>query len=330
MLASFFSWWIARISELLPASWTRAGAGAPDGIVVDMGPGTDLSVSLRRKGREQAITLDIAARLAARRSVYLRPPPGAVLEKHHTVPTGPWRELAQLLRYEIARITPFTANDLFWRWDGRPKAADKSRTDVTLTLIPKDVVIPALHLLQTAGIQPRFLETGAAERPRLVAIEDETGRRTNHLLFRGLAWTCAALAAVALVLPVLRQELAIHATNVAIDDLQPSIRQVEALRRGMTADGAEQKVLAQEMERTGDLLQILATVTNILPDDTYLTEFSLRDRQMTLGGRSAAAARLITALSANPAIRDAVFAAPVIRIEGATTDVFSIRASVTK
>lgn len=330
MLASFLSWWIARISELLPASWTKARGGPPDGIVVDMGSSDELSASVRRKGRQQAITLDIAARLAARRFVYLRPPPGAVLEKHHTVPTAPRRELDQLLRYEIARITPFTANDLFWRWDGRPKAADKSRTDVTLTLIPKDAMIPALRLLQTAGIRARFLETGPAERLRLLAIEDETGRRTGQLLFRGLAWTCAALAAAALVLPVLLQELALHATNVAIDDLQPAIRQVEALRHGMTADGAEQKVLAQEMERTGDLLQILATVTDILPDDTYLTEFSLRDRQMMLGGRSAAAARLISALSANPTIRDAVFSAPVIRVEGATTDVFSIRASVAK
>ena len=168
MLASFFSWWIARISELLPASWTKTSAGAPDGIVAEMGSGENVSVSIRRKGRLQAITLDVAARLAARKYAYLRPPPDVVLEKRHTVPTAPRRELDQLLRYEIARITPFTANDLFWRWDGHPKATDKSRTDVTLTLIPKDAVVPALHLLQTAGIQPRFLEAGSAERPRLV------------------------------------------------------------------------------------------------------------------------------------------------------------------
>jgi general secretion pathway protein L len=96
----------------------------------------------------------------------------------------------------------------------------------------------------------------------------------------------------------------------------------------MTSDGAGRAVLAQEMQRTGDILQVLATVTRILPDDTYLTDFSLHDRQIILSGRSAAAARLITSLSADPVIGDAPFAAPVTRIEGATTDVFSIRAGI--
>jgi general secretion pathway protein L len=47
---------------------------------------------------------------------------------------------------------------------------------------------------------------------------------------------------------------------------------------------------------------------------------------MTLSGRSASAPRLITGLSAAPEIQDAAFAAPVTRIEGATADVFSIKA----
>ena len=86
----------------------------------------------------------------------------------------------------------------------------------------------------------------------------------------------------------------------------------------------------RKLQRTGDVLQTLAAVTRILPDDTYLTDFSLRERQMTLSGRSASAPRLITGLSADPAIRNTAFAAPVTRIEGATVDVFSIKAEVAK
>jgi general secretion pathway protein L len=328
MLASFFTWWIARIVEILPVSWTNAGAGASDGILVDVDRAQKLTVSLRRGGQQETLTLGVAARLAARKPVLLRPPPEAVLEKHHVVPTAPRRELDQMLRYELGRITPFTSENVFWRWDGRPKAGDRSRTDVTLTLVPKVAVNAALDALAEAGIQPRYIETGPAERRRLLAIQEEAGRSTGPLLVRGMTWACAGLAVIALILPVLLQELALHATNSAIEDLQPSIKQVEALRRGITADGAGQEIVAKEMARTGDVLQVLATVTRILPDDTYLTDFSLRDRQMVLGGRSAAAARLIAGLSADPAIRDAAFAAPVTRTEGATTDTFSIRAEI--
>jgi general secretion pathway protein L len=327
MLASFAAWWIARISELVPRSWLDA-ARTPEAIVVETDRTGTITIALRRKGRHEALTLGAAARLAARRPVLLHPPPGSVLEKHHVVPTAPRRELDQLLRYELARITPFNAEDLFWRWDGRPKIGDKGRTDVTLTLVPIAVMVPALDMLAKAGIQPRWIEVGPAERPRLLAIEDTEGGSSGYSRGRALAWTCAALAVIALTLPVLLQERAMYATNSAIADLQPAIKQVEALRRGVSADGAGREVLVREMARTGDILQVLATVTRILPDDTYLTDFSLRDRQMTLGGRSAGAARLITGLSADPAIRDAAFAAPVTRIEGASADVFSIRAGI--
>ncbi|MEA2788962.1 MAG: ral secretion pathway protein, partial [Acetobacteraceae bacterium] len=148
------------------------------------------------------------------------------------------------------------------------------------------------------------------------------------VLFKGLAWSCAGLAVIALALPFVRQSLALGATDDAIAELQPTIAQVEALRRGLTAEGAGRAVLQRELQRTGDVLQVLATVTRVLPDDTYLTDFALRERQMTISGRSASAPRLITLLSAEPAIRNTAFAAPVTRIEGATADVFSIKAEV--
>lgn len=328
MLANFFHWWLARISELLPTAWTNTAAGARDGVVVDVHHDQTITTAIRRKGRKEEVTLGVAARLAARNPVLVRPPPDAVLEKNHVVPTLPRRELDQLLRHELARITPFTVEDLFWRWDGRLKTGDKSRTSVTLTMVPKAVLAAALEMVANAGIRPRYIEIGPAQRPRLLAMDDAAGYSAGRGLTRVLSATCAGLAVVALVLPIVLQQRALNATNRAIDDLQPAIRQVEALRRGITADGAGREVLAQELQRTGDLLQIVATITRILPDDTYLTDFALRDRHMTLGGRSAAAARLITSLSADPAIREAAFAAPVTRIEGATTDVFSIRADI--
>jgi general secretion pathway protein L len=324
MLARFFSWWIARLTELLP----NAAAEAPDGIVIDMSGGQGVVASLRRKRRLQAVNLGAAARLAGRKPVVLRPPPGAELVKHHTVPTAPRRQLDQLLRHELARITPFAADDLFWRWDGHAKFGDKSRTDVVLTMVPKMALAPAIAALESVGLKARFVEVGPAERPRLLAIADGVERSTGPVLFRGLVWVCAGLAVIALALPLLSQTLALRATDAAISELQPAITQVETLRHSLTAEGAGRAVLAQEMQRTGDVLQVLATVTRILPDDTYLTDFALRERQMTISGRSASAPRLITQLSADPSIRNTAFAAPVTRIEGATLDVFSIKAEV--
>ena len=147
-------------------------------------------------------------------------------------------------------------------------------------------------------------------------------------MVRGLAWASLGLAGAVLILPFCLQALALRVTDNAIEELRPAVAQAEELRRGITADGAGREVLAQEMHRTGDVLQVLATITRILPDDTYLTDFALRSLHLTIGGRSASAPRLITGLSGDPAIRNAAFAAPVTRVEGATSDVFSIQGEI--
>lgn len=330
MLAGFVAWWLARIAELFP--WIAAGGAAgrlADAVVIDVSAPDALTAWLRRNGREEAITLGVAARMASRRPILLRPAATSVLEKRHVVPSAPRRDLEPLLRHELGRITPFPADALFWRWDSRVRPTDRTRTEVTLTMVPKMAVAAALDKLAAVGIQPRFLEVAKPQRLCLLAIRDAgaDGSFRQHLL-RGLAWTCAGLAVVALILPFVLQALALHATNGAIADLQPAVAEVEALRRSITAGGAGQEVLTQEMQRTGDVLQVLATVTRILPDDTYLTDFSLRNRHLSISGRSASAPRLITGLSADPAIRNAAFAAPVTRIEGASVDVFSIQGEI--
>jgi general secretion pathway protein L len=330
MLASLFSWWLARIIELLPIALTNAAARSRDGIVVDATGDGSVTVSLRRGGNFSPIGLGAAARQAGRRPVLVRPPAGSVLVKNHLVPTIPPRQMAQLLRYELGRITPFAAEDLFWRWDGHTRPSNRTRTDVTLTMVPRKALAPGLATLAGVGLKADFIEIGPAERPSLLLVGDAVHRTSGTRFIQMLAYGCAGLAVVAVVLPLGLQAAALYSTNGAIAELQPSIDQVETLRRNIAAGDAGRDILIQETQRTGDVLQTLAAVTRIMPDDTYLTDFSLRERQMTLSGRSASAPRLITGLSADPAIRNTAFAAPVTRIEGATADVFSIKAEVAK
>jgi len=202
MLANFFSWWLARVTELLPRSWSSTNVAPRDGIVIDVDGSNNLAAYSRRRGQLQPLTLGAAARLAAKRPVILRPRGGAVLVKHHTVPTLPRLQLDQLLRHELARITPFPASDLYWHWDRRPKRGDGSRTDVTLTMVPKMALGTAVAALDKAGVKADFIETGPADRPCLLPTRDRADRASGKLVVRGLAWTCASLAIIAVLLPV--------------------------------------------------------------------------------------------------------------------------------
>ena len=84
----------------------------------------------------------------------------------------------------------------------------------------------------------------------------------------------------------------------------------------------------QTRKQTGSSLQALAVLTEVLPDDTYVTTLGLRQRKLTVSGRSMSAARLIGAMAANPLIHSPAFVAPVVRDETKGDQMFSIRADL--
>ena len=210
-------------------------------------------------------------------------------------------------------------------WTFEPPTAQRG-PNIPITDYVDNHAVPRLRV----GIRVDFIEVGPAERPKLLPVAEATERNARSALARRLAVVCSGLAVAALGLPLLLQTYALRTTEASITGLQPAIKEVETLRRAVAARNGAQDIMTQEAARTGDVLQVLATVTRILPDDSYLTDFALRERQLTISGRTGSAPRLITGLSADPAMRDPAFAAPVTRAEGTASEVFSIKAEVVR
>src|SRR5205823_11063156 len=86
--------------------------------------------------------------------------------------------------------------------------------------------------------------------------------------------------------------------------------EAQQLRQDLDRLSSTIGLVESERDKAGRLLATLAALTRALPDDTYLTEVTMQQRKVTLSGRSAAAARLIGALSAGEGVRNVAFAAP--------------------
>ena len=84
----------------------------------------EIHLSLRRRRRETPLgnfRLDEAGRRAAMAAirqragrVILRPDPAAVLERKVMLPLAAEHDVSRVLRYEMDRLTPFTAEQVFW------------------------------------------------------------------------------------------------------------------------------------------------------------------------------------------------------------------------
>lgn len=66
--------------------------------------------------------------------------------------------------------------------------------------------------------------------------------------------------------------------------------------------------------------------TEALPDDAFLMERILAHNRLNISGQSASAERFISALAANPRLRNPVFSASVARNEAGHINLFSFRA----
>jgi general secretion pathway protein L len=328
MLVELYTWWLARMQELTAPLRSSVGARATDGVVIALGEAGQLHAFLRNGQREDPLGLNEVPRAAGRRPVALQVLPRVVLEKTHTLPSVSAADMHQILRHEMPRITPFQADAVYWQWNSRPVPGDRSRLLVDLTIVPKVTISAALAVLNQLGVVPHHLEVGQPPSRSIPLTMETVGHTSVQAVRRSLVWATGALAAGAVLLPFLLQTWAFHRTQTAMDALQPAVHQVDILRHGINASTAGSDILARERQRTGDVPSILADVTRVLPDGSYLTDLALRQRQLTVGGRSKSAPNLITALSADQAFRNASFAAPVTRINGTELDVFSIRAEV--
>ena len=346
MLNEFLSWWSRQLLSLAPArlgSEDRQGGAA---LFAHARPGdraAGLDLLLRRRGQEIALGrfgIDEAglrgmrAALAGRpraAAVVLRLPAGQVLEQSVALPLAAERDPERVLHYELDRLTPFAPDEVYWGWTVARRDRVRGKLHLSLSVVPKAGLLPQVAALEAAGAAPTAVEgPGADGLPRRIALQRaRSGRECWRR--RGLAaaaTACAVLAVVAAGLPFVRQSAALDAVETRIAALRPAVDQADALRREIAAAAGSNDVIAAERARVGDALGVVATVTNVLPDDTYLTDLQLQGRVLTITGQSAAATRLIALLAAEPAFRNPAFTAPVTRNEPSRAEGFAIRAEV--
>ncbi|HEY3912673.1 MAG TPA: PilN domain-containing protein [Stellaceae bacterium] len=343
MVRDFLSWWFGQLADLLPPSLRRSDPTAADAtvvtpLIVQDGSVAEVAVGLRRGGKETLLgrfAVGAAALPELPRSsgqpVVLRLGEAEVLGKTLNLPLAAARELDQALAFEMDRETPFKAEELYW--NHRVAAADRQsgRLSVRLLLIPKARLGPLLSFLRQTGLSPVRAEIAEGPDAGCWLPLDGDGRpahRGASRLIKPAAVCCAALALAAILIPFVRQSMTMAALDRELAVGRSAAEEAAGLRREIRRLSGSADLVQKERDTVGQPLAVLAAATRVMPDDSYATEMELRQRKLTLSGRSAAAARLIGAFAANREFRNPAFAAPVTRIEALHQEIFTIIAEV--
>jgi general secretion pathway protein L len=358
MLGALFFWWVEQMRELIAPLTRRASATAKDALVLSRDPATYDYWSLvrRRNGKitHLATLASDAAEATWRQAFALRRGREPVvvtldqpfLVRRTTLPTVAAANLDQLLYYEMDRLTPFAAADVLYSHRVVSRNIAAGTLSVDIAVVPKAWVRDLLQRLAALSIRPEALEppgdefsTGVTPSgewpqkpypepaiPRIALDHEDPARRARIRLGWQIATGVSVVLALAIIaVPLIRQSLALADVDAQIAALRPRMDQVDALRRQIAAGSAGAGRIAAARDRGTVALRALGVLTDLLPDDTYLTSIALRHAQLTIEGHSTAATKLIAAMTADPQLKSPSFGAPVVRAENGT-DIFTIQA----
>ena len=330
MLPELITWWTRQMGDLFAPVLNGARTRLPDALLLTPGP-DGIAIARRRRGRTAlpaTVTDDgLRTALARRRENLVLSLSSPMLIREATLPAAALGGLDRVLRYEMDRLTPFGPDDVYF--SHRLLSVDRARStlQVELAVLPRARVLPILDRLTYAGARPDVLEAPGPDglvRRIGITTRDAAKLARDRLLTRLTAMLCGALAVAVVAVPLLRQSLALAEVEAQISLLRPRVDQVETLRKRIAASTAGAGKIAAARTQAGAVLEILAVLTQTVPDDTWLTNLSLRQRSLVLEGHSAAATKLLAAIGAQPRFRDPSFAAPVLRAENGG-EVFTVR-----
>jgi general secretion pathway protein L len=117
-----------------------------------------------------------------------------------------------------------------------------------------------------------------------------------------LVWGASALVKEELIRREVRAELA---------SVEPQVREVKALQNEVESLRAQVDILSAGQDRR--ITQLLKELSDVIPNDAYLTTFNLRNERLTLDGFARSASDLITALEKSKHFKNVSFTSPTTR-----------------
>jgi general secretion pathway protein L len=254
--------------------------------------------------------------LLARSSVDVTLTPSRFIFRSLELPEGARQFLEGVVRSQIDRLTPWSANEAAFGWS-EPTDTGNGQIAITVAATARSLVAPIARAAMAARADQVRMATRLDGEPPLVIpvfAQDIGGRNGGRGLRRGLV-VGLALSGLAFALSLGAWVVATSGNDARIADLQNRIaeRRSELMnRRGPAAEEAL-KALQVRKWSTPSAVMTLEALTKTLPDDSHLTEFRIEGGKVQIAGSATDPPALIRLIEQSRQFTQATFFAPTVR-----------------
>jgi general secretion pathway protein L len=343
----FFYWWISELRQALPAAWQQKLQHAmrratfvlsEDSLIVGMDENRrPLTLDSFAIGQDASLQRQQVHELLAKNDLaeaprFLLLEQDTILSKEISLPVAAESNLSQVLTFEMDRQTPFKASDVYFGWEILDRNAETGQIRLEINVIPRGDVDKSIHFLNARGLPPSgvdVLEDGKTKGLNLLPAEQRV-RMVNRKVRLNYALVAAAIALLALVMTqsLYLRSHQVGELEVAISEVQGEARRVRRIKEQIRDTSEAAGFLTVRRDASPLAIELLADITRLLPDDTYLDRLVISQTSVQMQGKSQNAQQLIEAVNESELLDDASFRGSTRLDARSGLEIFEINANI--
>jgi general secretion pathway protein L len=329
-LAGFWRWWTDELGQIAPERFAslRGVARVPqlaldgeDLVLVEPrgAAGSDARVALatldpQRRGLAVRALLERAGESRGRARVSLSH--DEALVRRVTMPAATEENLRQVLGFEMDRLTPFRAEDVYFDYRVISRDSAAGTLSALLAVARRDLVDARVESLRSLGLSVQGVtvrdDAAHAATPLDLLPSEQRGERETareRMVKHSLMGAVVLLLLVALLFPAWRTREAVIALHPLVGKAQADAQATDTLARDLERQVADYNFLLTKKQGTPPTLAYVEEVSRLLPDNTWLQQLEIKmagkTRELQIIGETAPPSRLLELLEQSTLLQNA-------------------------
>ena len=349
-LGALWRWWTTELAQLVPEALSPQGRVArlplltfegdvlvlvpPPGTAAPEGSSVDLAALDTARARAAVRALvERASEMRGRARLALRHEDALV--RRVTMPLATEENLGQVLAFEMDRLTPFRAEDVYYDQRILSRDSNAGTLCALLAVARREVVDARIERLRALGVSVQGVslreEPAHPGAPIDLLPAEQRGERESRaerFLRRGLAAAVAILIVAVLFLPIWQKRETAIALGPVVAKAKQDAEGTDALAKDLERQVGDYNFLLAKKHGQYPALAYVEEISRLLPDNTWVAELQIKNtgktREIQIQGETNSSSKLIETMEQSTLMQNAMTRGTVTRGSVPGTERFMI------